>query len=366
MAILFCSCEKEINRPGYDKNREIYLRASVEKGIESKAPVLNNPGNGKSLDVAVWASTTDDKYLNKDLNGTTSSEVAIHTTGHFVNTTPQLLANAIYPKFNDVTSTVYFTAYHPQIGWSTNATGTNATFTFEGNEDVMFAPQVSGQYGTDINNSPTLRFKHLLTLLSVEILAETEDVSLAWGKLESISIQNKDNAGMDSRVEIDLTNIAVNTADPNASNYYDFIDRQYIKFSNSISKFNLYSYSDGSIYPPAGGIAIPDKDHTSEYEKVAYVMCPPVEALVPSADPLDNTKEYVITISTTNRSNITVPVDLVESFDANTSTTTYFSGSTMGYHFTLKLLFKMGDKISVTATVKDWKNGGMGIGDLYE
>lgn len=349
MVLTLPGCEKDHTKDSVE-DRRIYLRASVENTAATKTPVMENPSADNQLDVAVWATSTENDYRHTDgANGSGTTSVQLHTKGHFSSTEPQLLADAIYPKQG---GTVYFTAFHPQTdtqtdgqtGWTTT-NGTDAKFTFTGAEDVMFAPQTSGTYGTLYDNSPTLYFKHMLTLLTFKIKAEDEKVSTAWGEITGFTIKSKG--------QIQISGLGSIALDDN-NNFKD-TDIAKITFTGSETDFNVYKGGTNEVFSENSTQAIP---YDNDYIEVAYVMCSPVNAIAPNPDDETvNSTDYTITIKTKNR-NIQVPIDLKETADA------YFAGNTMGWHFTVNILFKMGDKITVSAAVNDWETGGIGSGEI--
>ena len=97
-----------------------------------------------------------------------------------------------------------------------------------------------------------------------------------------------------------------------------------------------------------------------EAHEAAYGLCAPVTAY--EYNPENSTErfeEYVLAIKAENREQ-TVPIDL------KISDTQYFSGTTMGKQFTIRLIFKMGDNITVAARLEDWKTGGVIEGTFDE
>ena len=72
------------------------------------------------------------------------------------------------------------------------------------------------------------------------------------------------------------------------------------------------------------------------------------------------TNEFVLELSTENRSNVTVNVDL------KTASDTWFTGSTMGHQFMIELRLCAGGYISASATVTDWATGGYVIHQVTE
>lgn len=338
LVALFAACSNESVEPmsNIDEKSKIYLRAatSVDGYSESRIPYeLENPTTDVPLNAEVWATTTRRVYANEhkedgsviaDGSGP-DGKVARHATARFQSSNPQLLNAAIYNK--DALIPVYFVAFHPHDNWQSNAANNIATYNFSGYQDVMFADERSGVYATDYSQSPQLLFKHLLTWFKIEIRAENEEVAIAWGDIKSITIKSK------SSVSIDLSKV--------------YSVNECVDFTNETS-LNFYHTGTDDVYPGTTPLPIPYTGFT----EVAYTMCAPVMA---TTDDLgDRTTEYVITIETTNRPNVTVNVDLKDGADS------WFGGSTMGRMFTLKLNFKMGNTITVAATAQRWKTAGIG------
>lgn len=376
-----CSCAGHVVPEQADEGSRIWLSAAVEMSEATRSPYMPDkasdgdtyhPASDNVLSADVWGSTDAYVFKHEEYSegnpydgSQDGGKVAIHTTATFRSGDPQLLSAAIYGKDGDAAPPVYFVAFHPN-GWTTpgdESEGTVATYTFDGNDDVMFAPQVSGHYATAYDASPELYFRHLLTWLRIEMKAENETVSNSWGPLKSITIRSN------STVTVDLTSDAYNAGE------YKFND---ITFSGE-TDMNFYRTGEekvfeGSemtvrkvftddVFPESRGYLIPGKpDGTTEDidpEEVAYVMCAPVNAtkkkVVDGEDVLS--EEYVITITTEKRA-VTIPVDLQE--EAGTP----YVGSTRRKQFTLSLLFKMGNTVSVATSVKDWVPGGVVVSEF--
>lgn len=397
--MLFClfSCAGHVVPEQADEGSRIWLSAAVETPQVTRSPYMPDkdpvadtyhPASDNVLSADVWGST--DAYLfkheeyseGKPYDGSQNGgKVAIHTSASFRSGDPQLLSAAIYGKDGDTAPPVYFVAFHPNR-WTTpggESEGKVATYTFDGNDDVMFAPQVSGHYANDYNNSPELYFRHLLTWLRIEMKAENETVSNSWGPLKSITIRSKNT------VTVDLTSDAYNngeykfeiegTGKDAGIQKYNFDD---ITFSGE-TDMNFYWTKEekvfegnvmtvrkvftDDVFPESKGYTIPGKpDGASEDidpEEVAYVMCEPVTAtktkVVNDVDVYS--EEYVITIKTEKRT-VTIPVDLHGEDGAP------YVGSTRRKQFTLSLLFKMGNTVSVATSVADWVPGGVVVSDF--
>lgn len=355
--MMACTNDTPGIRPMDEEASRIYLSAGVgEPAVSSRTPYQYEvPTMSQPLDVSVWASTTSGSFLNLGENGSEGT-VAIHTQAHFQSGAPQLLGQAIYPK-NDNTP-VYFVGFHPQsdTGWILQNDNNSASFTFTGMEDVMFAPQISGAYDTAYENSPTFHFRHLLTWLRIEMIADMDEedvenrkaVAEAWGEIVSMTISSKNQVTVNNLSEEGF----------NSSN---------VIFSGDAPDMNLYHTGTDVVFPNAGSQMIP-------YEKlteVAYVLCAPVdgEDMKYSVDEGKEVKvpEYTLHVMTTKR-DVHIPIDLMK-IDGNAVSP--FTVNTMGYQFIIQLNFKMGNVIGVSAAISldantDWFTHGTGSTDLKE
>ena len=219
----------------------------------------------------------------------------------------------------------------------------------------MFAPYISGVYGTGKNIEP-FKFHHLLTWLRIEMVADKsesdvrnrEAVRDAWGKITSMTISSK------NQVTVDLSGTTFS-----ADN---------VSFGETTANFKFYQTGSDNEYPVVGGSLIPTTNQNGE--EVAYVMCAPVTCIkeVFDADKQDNVDvpEYTIQIKTENRELIDIPIDLM-----GTEGNPLDNVSTLGKQFTILLNFKMGNVISVAAGISltanaEWYTHGTGTGELTE
>lgn len=384
------ACTEEVpNMQMEEEASRIYLSAGVGGRVSSRVPyyykegenVLTTPTVEHPLDVSVWASTTSNVYPNSgwdgkknnfDDNDSNDNKVAIHTYAHFQSSSPQLLGQAVYPNLKDVAVPVYFIGLHPRSeNWTASNDNTKASFTFTGKEDVMFAPQIFGSYNTAIQNSPQFHFYHLLTWLRIEMAVDKymqkeegegeKDITLkkdairqAWGKIERMTISSK------NKVVVDLTQ----SVDSDASE----LPAGVATFSEDLASFNFYQTGTDNVFPATGGSDIPINE-----TEVAYVMCAPVDAKykasVQGYDENILIPEYTLTLKTSNRNEMTIPIDL--KINSGTEESSYFKGSTMGKQFTILLNFKMGNVISVAADISlaadtEWFTHGTGTSELEE
>lgn len=375
-SLLLSSCEKW----GVDKDeypaQYIYLSAGVDEGGKTKTPYIQTtPTPDYHLNATVWASTTEDVYIDKGLDGTETSEVSIHTYAFFQSSEPQLLGQAIYPppivtEGGDKTAPpVFFVAMYPRSGdfednigqdlnWTTplegKYAGKTASYTFDGRQDVMFASKVSGQYDIDkqgANGSsivikvPNLTFRHLLTLFTVKIEAFREtgvslyDIQSAWGEVLELRIQQWNPSGWTedtNTLTIKLSDGSITYGEPDKQRYTTF-----------------YNTGLDTVFPAEdGGFTLKDTP-----QEVAYTMCAPKVAVG------GGVHEYELTIVTKREGQVeketVIPIDLRDDSGE-------FIGSPVGRQFEISLKFKKSRAVAVVASIDEWKTGGQGNADITD
>lgn len=335
MVLCLVSCEKHMGEQG---DYRVYISASVEEAVSTRAPYIpasdsdtdpDSPNDEHPLPAAVWASTDPVKFADEGNPGNNAGvyKVAYHTAANFRNGQNQLLEGIIYSK--DATW-IYFVGLYPETGWQTLGGGTKTEHEFTGCEDIMYADKVHGYYSSGGSINPTLHFHHLLTWLRFEIKAESEEVANTWGKIKDIRIQSMDVA------EVDL------------SKAYGTAWAECISFSETALNKTLPLYKTDSDETFPGGTPYSIPYHASE--EVAYVLCASKDASAQNTD-------YILEIETEFRS-ASVPVNLKSAAGVD------FNESTMGKQFTLSLVFRPGNTISVACLVTDWVTGGVSSGVL--
>lgn len=357
-SMMACTNDTPGIRPTDEEASRIYLSAGVgEPAVSSRTPYQYEvPTMTQPLDVSVWASTTQDVFQHIDGKNGSDGTVAIHTQAHFQSGAPQLLGEAIYPKAdaNATAKTVYFVGFHPKSDeWTASDDNKSASYTFTGKEDVMFAPQISGEYGTAYEASPTFHFHHLLTYIRIEMVADKdeedvekkEEVSQAWGSIESMTISSVD--------KVTVNNLGSTDFSPDN-----------VVFGNDEISMSFYQTGTDNTFPPASSYEIPVNE-----TEVAYVLCAPVKGedkhVVNGKDVPK--PEYTLHIKTEKRE-LDVPIDLMKK---DGDAVSHFTDNTMGYQFVVQLNFKMGNVIGVSAAISldantDWFTHGTGSTDLKE
>lgn len=109
-------------------------------------------------------------------------------------------------KFPTDFETVYCVGLYPDdektadgaqnpAGWTLGPDNLSASHPIDGKNDLMFAPQISGKWGTPFDTP--LRFGHLLTWVKIAVCATTHDTAEAWGDIEQIEIESRSGVTVD-------------------------------------------------------------------------------------------------------------------------------------------------------------------------
>jgi len=337
----FAACEK--NRPVSLGPQPIALCATIENiGIGTKAPyTLTVPTSKDSLTAAIWASTTRKSYKGsqkKEPNPDSTNVVDYHNSTCFTSGARQLLDHQLfYPNKDGHKDSVFFVGFCPrsQEGWSVEGTVKSAgdtlwniaRFQFDGKTDVMFA----GEKGNNIDFSSrdlSLNFRHVLTWLRFHVVADEEAIS-AWGYVKKITIESK-------------SVIKINVSSETCT--FDTPDNVFRTYCIDKGTYTDTEFADQNI------------ELATSTQDVAYSLCAAVEAAAG-----DGNNEYTITIETQYRPETKVAVNLKA--EGNTED---FIGSTGGRLFDVTLRFKLGDNVTTTASVSEWKNAGIGVAPIVE
>lgn len=186
-AVLFASCNGQLDT---DSGELIGLRAGAsDLQIETRSVVAASPYRGSEpteaapLDAAVWLSLTSGTY---GTGGTAPTFLPCRSSAHFTSSTLTYPADALRYPADNVTP-VYCIGLYPQSGWTPNGAGTSVTHAIDGETDLMFASERSGNGSTLIT---PLVFNHMLTWLKLCICAHEADAIESWGAVTELSVQN--------------------------------------------------------------------------------------------------------------------------------------------------------------------------------
>ncbi len=296
-------------------SRDVYIQAAVGNKSLSRSPYeAGAPSVDTPLDAVVWATPTSHSYTSA--TGDLDKPTVVETKVLFLSGEPQLIKGIQYPDDN---KPLFFVAMHPETGWSSE-TGNVAYRSFTGCEDLLFAKETSGSYGTE--TLPRLEFRHLLTQLRVKLRAEDEEAAEAWGRLKSLTVKSLDRAS-----------VSIGTDNPS------------FHFNGTETDFNFFVAGTDAVFPGD------DDTLPVNGTKEAYVLCAPITVdMTGGTDATD--KKYVIILETENRK-IKQTVDMT-----GIGAEAFTGGSTMGHKFTLNICLQLGYNITTETSVDKWVYGG--------
>lgn len=189
-ALLLTACSGRLDNPS-DGTR-IGLRAGIDEvEVTTRATAApyegSTPSSSNILDASVWVSTSSSSFENSGTPGNLAS-LPLHTEIRFNST------GLVYPV-SDVLlypdpGTVYCVGLYPFSAsawtWVTTEGVTSASHAINGEDDIMFAPKVSGTKAEPI--SDPLAFTHQLTWIKINVVAESNNAIGMWGNLTDITV----------------------------------------------------------------------------------------------------------------------------------------------------------------------------------
>lgn len=295
---------------------EILSRASNDGAYTGTVPSDQNV-----LEAAVWFSLESGTYKH-DPQGETNlpvhtqidykSGTATFPTGTDESTKPKYPTNADTP--------VYCVGFYPNSGWSNPENNyKKATHTITGTQDLMFAPQISGNLN---HKFETQRYRHLLTWLKVCVCAASAEAGSYWGDLKQVVL--KDVA---TTLTIDLTK-----SEEAESLENKFDQQRDVVFSDS-ADVNIFNNSNG----------IPLEITPKE---VASVFCQP-KAPTPPTTPAYT---YQLDLICANGQAVDVPIKLQALNAINQEKLNYPAG----LQYVLTLYFHPFNVVEGVCTLNAW------------
>lgn len=330
IAAVFASCQKQTAVGTGPKEITLCARVLNDTG-ETKAPYeLDVPTAENPVTAAIWASTTSKSYQGSQTSepGPEATKIDYHNSTCFTSGTKQLLDHQLFYPENK--APVYFVGFCPrsESGWAVEGEPVYniARYEFDGKTDVMYASETSNtiEYSSmDLQ----LEFRHVLTWLRFNVVADKEAIE-AWGRLKKITVVSN------KQVKINVSN---NTC------AFDQVNNEFSTYCTAKGVFTDTKFAEQLI------------ELTTSPQEVAYTLCAAVDA-----GAADGENEYTINIETEYRPDTNVSINLKAANNAD------FSGLTEGRQFTVTLRFKLGDNITASACVSEWKNGGIGVAPIVE
>ena len=182
------------------EEKNISLSAEVnEVKLASRASGYAAPVFGDSLDALVWLSLESKKYPESLPSGASEelktlaqeTNIPAHRTIHFRNgqaSFPDATTESDRPRYpTNSDRSVYCIGLYPDEGWKALSGDTTAVHSITGYDDLMFAPEISGNWNVHFGKQ---KFRHLLTWLKVCVCATTTEAGNNWGKLKKITLKN--------------------------------------------------------------------------------------------------------------------------------------------------------------------------------
>lgn len=171
-AMTACTSESDEVDNVIEAPKKIELKAGVME-ITTRAAVEQ----GKGFTGKVIASTTTKDYSTPLWTEENAGNISV-ADGGAVTFTPE----QYYPADGSI---IYMIGVAPQP--QTVSSG-SANYTITGDEDIMFAKEISGQKKEETPTSKALAFNHLLTQLKINVIADSKEAIDAWGTITSIQV----------------------------------------------------------------------------------------------------------------------------------------------------------------------------------
>ena len=191
---LMTACSEKEDRPS---GRNVTMKTSVgEVGVFSKAvtasPYLGSDVSENYLAASLWFSLQSGQYSTITPTNT-DTYIPCHTDITFkTNDITPILYNgdeAKALKYPTDGTSIYCVGLYPQNVWSWDATN-GFTADITGENDLMFAPEISGTWTAQFNTTTanSQKFSHLLTWIKVVVCASSHEAAQIWGTINSITV----------------------------------------------------------------------------------------------------------------------------------------------------------------------------------
>ena len=195
--LMICGCSKNFGTTTgeYDiklkasvSDVQVNTKASNVTAYKGSVPNSNNP-----LETDLWFSYTSGDYSTV-VPTDNNTNIPCHTSASFSsgditpifynNDTPRPL------KYPTSGAPVYCVGLYPKSAWTFESGSFKASVT--GEQDLMFAPEISGQwnaqFGSQETNSP--KFSHILTWIKVVLCATSYEAIESWGKISQVTVED--------------------------------------------------------------------------------------------------------------------------------------------------------------------------------
>lgn len=168
--------------------------------IDASTRAAYTADHAKGLQAFVLTSQDDGDYTTAYASGTMTFDASDAENTAVGYETFGFTGNTKLPADK---SSLYMSALYPASAWSDITT--TASFTFNGTQDVMAAPQSTiAKGGTE---TAAFAFTHLLTKIDITVKADDADAIDAWGDVKKIEITKvSDAASFNDKIAVTLSN----------------------------------------------------------------------------------------------------------------------------------------------------------------
>lgn len=240
---------------------------------------------------------------------------------------------------------LYFRAFYPSDLWTIDAENKVATRAFDGSTDLMAAEEVSSNK-TTATIKPQFIFKHLLTQLRINFVADNDEAIKEWGEVTNIELVNTNTI---------LSHSLNGGEDVFTQQNQDPDKTESLLFYEMSKAGDVYKFTDIPLTTNRVGLSTTSKPG-------AYVLAQAIDT---------KDQQYSLKIYSANAINgVVVPITLqkkVKTTDADGNATTGlepFTGNTKGWAFEITLTFKDLSNIEAKAETEPWIEDGVATVDV--
>lgn len=276
--LVTASCSERLKS---DADSRIGLRAAIsEMELTTRAAITAEayrgtiPSATRPLNADVWFSS--DSGIYEDRSNPDETTPPCRSTANFVS------GDVTYPaddvQFVDTDTPAYCVGLYPLGAWSANIDGTGASCAIDGTHDIMFAPEVSGNWSARMT---PMTFYHQLTWIKVCVCAYDFDAITSWGAVTEISIENPSDA-----LTVDFSTGAVSQTGSSET---------LTAFDGSCT-LKIVSQMTGSLFcAPATSYSVTVKSESMPAGKTVTVPLENIDGTTPTVENVTG-KVYVLTL----------------------------------------------------------------------
>ncbi|WP_455591750.1 hypothetical protein [Bacteroides sp.] len=301
--------------------RALSMSAETQAGTRTAYTATH----AKGMQALVLSTQTKDDYTTQYAKGSMTFDGTDAENTSVQYSTTDFTGNSKLPADK---SSLYLCALYPYSNTAWSSVGTTASYTFDGRQDVMAAPQKeiakggTGDGSAAAAGTASFAFKHLLTKIDIKVKADLTEAIAAWGVVKSITVSKVLGPGFKN---VAVVTLADGTAETTSST----------AFTGTESSWKTYTAFSGST--PDTEFVNQSQALTTTATDAATTMMAPFTATNAASD-----LELTVVTKTTTGSDYTSKIGVKIP-----------AGDTQGNAYTVTLNFKV-TAITGTATVGGW------------